>query len=80
MTAAVRNLLVPLGAVWGLVLAVLPALVMTDPDALTGFLVVALACAAVSGVAGTLVGGLLLGPLFGPLVERAINKEKRFVR
>ena len=57
MTAAVRNRLVPLGAVWGLVLAALPALVMTDPDALTGFLVMALACAAVGGVVGTLVAG-----------------------
>ena len=28
----------------------------------------------------TLVGGLLLGPLSGPLVERAASKEKEFVR
>ena len=166
MTAAARNRLLLLGIAWGLVLAAVPALVMTDPYQLTGFLVVALLCAAVSGAAGTfvagrralktapgrkgtrgaaalrgfvvgavqglvagilaallfwvvmaltisgftlrdpvelsvlmspriflgsffvalsafaytLVGGLLLGPLFGPLVERAASKEKRLVR
>ena len=164
MTAGVRNRLLILGAAWGLVLAAVPALVMTDPYRLTGFLVVALLCAAVSGVVGTfvagqrtlkrpagrkirgavlrgvgigavqglvggafaallfwvvmaltisgftlrdpvelsvlmspriflgsffvalsafaytLVGGLLLGPIFGPLVERAANKEKELVR
>ena len=35
---------------------------------------------ALSAFIYTLVGGLLLGPRFGPLVGRAINKEKRFVR
>ncbi len=164
MTASARNRLLILGALWGLVLAAVPALVMTDPYKLTGFLVVALLCAAVSGAAGTLVagrrimrtsgrkgtrgaaalrgvmvgavqgivagalaallfwtvmavtisgftlqypvelsvlmspriflgsffvalsafaytlvGGLLLGPLFGPLVERAASKEKKLV-
>ena len=165
MTASVRNRLLILGVVWGLLLAAVPALVMTDPYKLTGFIVVALLCAAVSGVVGTLVagrrtlkrrpssrkgrgavlrgfgigavqglvgvafaallfwtvmavtisgftlrdpvelsvlmspriflgsffvalsafaytlvGGLLLGPLFGPLVERAASKEKELVR
>lgn len=166
MTASARNHLLILGALWGLVLAAVPALVMTDPYKLTGFLVVALLCAVVSGAAGTLVagrrtmrrapgrketrgaaalrgflvgavqgivagalaalllwtvmavtisgftlrdpversvlmspriflgsffvalsafaytlvGGLLLGPLFGPLVERAASKEKELVR
>ena len=28
----------------------------------------------------TLVGGLLFGPILGPLVERAANKEKELVR
>ena len=166
MTSDARNRLLILGVLWGLVLAAVPALVMTDPYKLTGLLVVALLCAAVSGAAGTfvagrrvlrratgrkstrgaavlrgvavgavqglvagvlaamlfwvvmavtisgftlqdpvelsvlmspriflgsffvavsafaytLVGGLLLGPLFGPLVERAVSKEKELVR
>ncbi|MDP9456581.1 MAG: hypothetical protein CYG60_18330 [Actinobacteria bacterium] len=57
MTPAARNRLLLLGAVWGLALAVVPAIVMTDPYELTGFLVVALLCAAASGVVGTLVAG-----------------------
>ena len=57
MIANTRNRLLLLGAVWGLVLAAVPALVMTDPYRLTGFLAVALLCAAVSGVVGTLVAG-----------------------
>lgn len=165
MTSGARTRLLLLGIVWGLVLAAVPSLVMMDPYRLTGFLVVALLCAAVSGAAGTfvagrrtlrrapdrkvrrpavlrgvvvgavqglvagvlvallfwvvmavtisgftlqdpvelsvlmspriflgsffvalsafaytLVGGLLLGPLFGPLVERAASKEKERVR
>lgn len=162
--ADARSRLLILGVLWGLLLAAVPALVMTDPYKLTGFLVVALLCAAVSGAAGTfvagmrtlrragrkstgdaaalrgvavgaaqglvavvlaallfwvvtavtisgfttqdpvdltvlispriflgsffvapsafdtLVGGLLLGPLFGPLVERVASKEKELVR
>ena len=35
---------------------------------------------AVSAFVYTLVGGLLLGPILGPLVERAANKEKELVR
>ena len=57
MTSAARNRLVLLGVIWGLALAVVPALVMVDPYRLTGFLVVALLCAVVSGVVGTLVAG-----------------------
>ena len=57
MTSAARNRLLLLGVLCGLALAVVPAIVMTDPYELTGFLVVALLCAAVSGVVGTLVAG-----------------------
>ncbi len=57
MTAAVRNRLLLLGALWGVLLASVPALVMTRPYRLTGFLVAALVCAALSGCAGTLAAG-----------------------
>ena len=57
MTATVRNRLLLLGSAWGVLLAALPALVMTRPYRLTGFLVAALACAALSGCVGTLVAG-----------------------
>ena len=58
MTSAARNnRLLLLGAVWGLALAVVPAIVTTDPYELTGFLVVASPFAAVGWVAGTLVAG-----------------------
>lgn len=57
MTARVRNRLLALGALWGLVLAAVPALVMTSPYRLTGFLVAALICAVSSGCIGTLVAG-----------------------
>ncbi len=43
-----------LGALWGLVLAAVPAAVMSDPYQLTGYLVAALICAALSGCVGTL--------------------------
>ena len=46
-----------LGALWGLVLAVVAASVMTEPYQLTGFLVAALICAALSGCVGTLAAG-----------------------
>lgn len=113
MTSGARNRLLILGAVWGLVLAAVPALVMTDLYRLTAFLVVALLFwlaivltisgftlrepvefpvlmspriflgsffVALSAFACTLVGGFLLSPLFGPLVERAASKEKELVR
>jgi uncharacterized membrane protein YfcA len=57
MTATVRNRLLLLGSAWGVLLAALPALVMTRPYRLTSFLVTALACAALSGCVGTLVAG-----------------------
>ena len=57
MVSSVRNRLLALGVLWGLVLAAVPALVMTDPYQLTGFLVIALACAALSGATGTLLAG-----------------------
>lgn len=57
MRSGIRNRLLLLGALWGLVLAAVPALVMTDPYRLTGFLVAGLTCAAVGGAAGALVAG-----------------------
>jgi hypothetical protein len=55
MTATVRNRLLLLGSVWGVLLAALPALVMIR--SLSGFLVAALLVAALSGSVGTLVAG-----------------------
>ena len=57
MTATARNRLLALGVLWGLLLAVVPALLMTSPYQLTGFLVAGLVCAALSGTIGTLVAG-----------------------
>ena len=57
MTTTVRNRLLALGALWGLLLAAPPALAMTRPYRLSGFLVAALVCAALSGVVGTLAAG-----------------------
>ena len=57
MTTTVRNRLLALGALWGLLLAAAPALAMTRPYRLTGFLVAALGCAALSGCVGTLAAG-----------------------
>src|SRR5829696_8633226 len=57
MTATVRNRLLLLGSAWGVLLATVPALVMTRPYRLTGVLVAALVCAALSGCVGTLVAG-----------------------
>jgi hypothetical protein len=61
MTARVRNRLVALGVLWGLVLATVPALAMTEPYQLTVLLVVALVCAAFSGCVGTLAVGRRAG-------------------
>ena len=55
MTTTVRNKLLLLGAVWGVLLAALPALVMSRR--LTGFLLAALLVATLSGCVGTLVAG-----------------------
>ncbi len=57
MTAPVRNRLLVIGALWSLLLAAVPALVMTDPYRLTGFLIAALGCAVLSGCVGTLMAG-----------------------
>ncbi len=57
MTAPVRNRLLVIGALWSLLLAAIPALVMTDPYRLTGFLIAALGCAVLSGCVGTLTAG-----------------------
>ncbi|MDQ4063193.1 MAG: hypothetical protein M3122_04700 [Actinomycetota bacterium] len=57
MTAPVRNRLLVIGALWSLLLAAVPALVMTDPYRLTGFLIAALGCAVLSGCVGTLAAG-----------------------
>ena len=57
MTSTVRNRLLALGVLWGLLLAAVPALWTTDPYQLTGFLVAGIACAALSGTLGTLVAG-----------------------
>jgi hypothetical protein len=57
MTSTVRNRLLALGVLWGLLLAAAPALWMTSPYQLTGLLVAGLTCAAASGSLGTLVAG-----------------------
>jgi hypothetical protein len=57
MTTTVRNRLLALGALWGILLAAVPALAMTRPYRLTGFLVAAILCAALSGCVGTLAAG-----------------------
>jgi hypothetical protein len=55
MNASVRNRLLILGVVWGVLLAAVPAIVMADRPG--GFLIAALACAAASGAVGTLAAG-----------------------
>ena len=57
MTASVRNRLLALGFLWGILLAAVPALVMTDPYRLSGLLVASLVCAVLSGCVGTLEAG-----------------------
>jgi hypothetical protein len=57
MTPNAHNRLLTLGIFWGLLLAAVPALVMTDPYRLTGFLIAGLALAALSGCVGTLAAG-----------------------
>ena len=57
MMATVRNRLLTMGALWGVLLAAVPTLLMTRPYRLSGFLVVALACAVISGSVGTLAAG-----------------------
>src|SRR5918998_4664869 len=57
MTASVRNRLLTLGVLWGLLLAAIPALLMTNPYRLSGLLVASLVCAALSGCVGTFAAG-----------------------
>ena len=57
MTASVRNRLLALGFLWGILLAAVPAFVMTDPYRLSGLLVASLVCAVLSGCVGTLAAG-----------------------
>ena len=58
MISSVRNRLLLLGALWGLVLAVLPAvLAFDDRFVLSPFLVAAFVCAGLSGAVGALVAG-----------------------
>lgn len=57
MTSTVRNRLLALGVLWGLLLATVPALLTTNPYQLTGLLMAGLACAALSVCVGTLVAG-----------------------
>ena len=57
MSVAVRNRLLGLGVLWGLLLAALPVVVMARPYRLSGFLIAGLVCAVLSGGAGTLIAG-----------------------
>lgn len=57
MAKTVRNRLIALGALWGVLLAAVPAFVMGSPGRLDGFLISAVLCAAVSGAVGTLAAG-----------------------
>lgn len=60
MIVSVRNQLILLGALWGFVLALAPALVaFEDPFTLSPFLVSAFLRAALSGAAGTVLAGRL---------------------
>lgn len=58
MSDTARNRLLVLGALWGLVLAALPAFVMAQPFEVSAFLAAAVGGAVVSGVAATLYAGL----------------------
>jgi hypothetical protein len=57
MTTRVGRRLLALGVIWGLLLAVIPVVMMAEPYQLTGLLVAALLCAALSGCIGTLAAG-----------------------
>ncbi len=57
MTSTVRNRFLALGTLWGLLLAAVPALLMSSPYQLTGLLLAGLMCAALGGSLGTLVAG-----------------------
>ena len=55
MSAIVRNKLLALGALWGVLLAVVPVIVMAR--GFSGFLVASVVCAIFSGCVGTLAAG-----------------------
>lgn len=55
MEKSVRNRLISLGVLWGILLAALPAFVMGSSS--VGFLIAAFLCAAASGALGTLFVG-----------------------
>ncbi len=57
MTTRLGSRLLALGVLWGLLLAVVPILTMGEPYQLTGLLIAALLCAALSGCIGTLAAG-----------------------
>lgn len=58
MISSIRNRLLLLGALWGLVLAAMPAvLAFDDRFVLSPFLVAAFVCAGLSGAIGALVAG-----------------------
>src|SRR5919112_1976169 len=57
MTTRAGSRLLVLGTLWGLPLAVVPALLMTNPYRLSGLLVASLVCAVLSGCVGTLAAG-----------------------
>ncbi len=65
MTTRTARLLV-LGALWGLLLAAVPAVLMTNPYRLSGLLVASLVCAALSGCVGTLAAGRRAARSGGP--------------
>src|SRR5918994_631908 len=57
MTTRAGSRLLVLGTLWGLLLAAVPALLMTNPYRLSGLLVASLVCAVLSGCVGTLAAG-----------------------
>ena len=57
MVSSVRNKLLTLGALWGLLLAIFPAVLAFDRFALSPFLISAFVCAGVSGAIGMLLAG-----------------------
>jgi hypothetical protein len=58
MGSGVRNKLLALGALWGLLLAIFPAVLAFDRFALSPFLISALICAGFSGAVSMLFTGL----------------------
>ena len=57
MVSRVRNRLLALGALWGLLLAIFPAVLAFDRFAISPFLISAFVCAGVSGAIGMLLAG-----------------------